>query len=430
MLPNLARLSVSVGVEAAAGKKRGRADDDDDAAEDQKQQRTGSLTCMQTLFQIASDKEVIDKSSQFKDLPAVEDKYLAQYKQTALLAIYKKLDENISAVAMPEEKESIRRKVAEIINNTSSWARQTADALCRGTAIETTPRYASQLVSALKRVEFYDYYQYKKMTWDAAWDFTTYMRNTHQISGQLVENARPFFKELVEKYNELTPIADVKKQYIIHYRFDSASMKAAGVFHMDNLANRREYGHGAEGDKRHFFDSLEGHTVTFCFNKDMGEFECGTEVLLGTPTLTPNAMYKLSHVQGGALTARELYQIWHYRTNVAPSPEIDAEWQSSAWQSLANILQHSAEEVIKDVTVETLLESPGYELHKVMTHVLNNYAHYVFHRADATSADPSNDDVRCFATVGQGGAKAGTHYYHTRMALKDGAEVNLFVAWN
>jgi len=438
MLPNLSRLSISVGVggpgepgepgEAAAGKKRGRADDAD--AEDQKQQRTGSLTCMRTLYQIASDRDVLEEFSPFKDLPPVEDEYLDDYKIAALVAIYTKLDENISVVATPEEKASIREKVAAIIKDTASWARQTADAVWRGTAVETTPEYARELVSALKRVRFRDATTLESMKWDATWGHEIYEENSEEISKQLVRNARPFFKELIEKYNDVTPCANVKEQYLIHFRFDTDSMKAAGMFHMDDLAGRREYGHGAKGDEKHFFDAKEGLFVTFCFDADMGEFECGTEVLLGTPVLTPNAMYKLSHVGGGELTARELYQIWHYDKNVAPEPGIDAQWQKSAWQSLANILQLSAEQVISNVGLDALLASGGYELHKVRAHMLNNYAHYVFHRADSTSADSNNNDVRCFAAVGQGGARPNKRYYPTRMALEDGTKVKLFVAFN
>ena len=93
-------------------------------------------------------------------------------------------------------------------------------------------------------------------------------------------------------------------------------------------------------------------------------------------------------------------------------------------------LQLSAEQVISNVGLDALLASGGYELHKVRAHMLNNYAHYVFHRADSTSADSNNNDVRCFAAVGQGGARPNKRYYPTRMALEDGTKVKLFVAFN
>jgi hypothetical protein len=202
------------------------------------------------------------------------------------------------------------------------------------------------------------------------------------------------------------------------------------MFHMDNLANRREYGHEPEGGDMHFFTSMEGYTVTFCYNDTLQSFECGTEVLLGTPTLTSAAMYKLSHVDDKAFTARELYQIWNFNKDVAPEPGVDRQWQRSAWQSLANVLQYAAEKVIKDVGVNALLASGNYQLHKVRTHHLNNYAHYVFHRSDATSADPSKRDVRCFATVGQS-AKEQRKIYHTvAMPMDDGHVVRVNVAWN
>ena len=426
MLPSLARLSVATDTNEGDA-KRDRADADEPTPS--KKPKT-AVTCLRTLYQTDSDKKVIEERSQFQDLPLIDDAYLPAYKEAALEAIYKSLNENISAVAQSYEKDAIRRKVAAIVNDTSSWTRQTAEALMRGTDVATTPEYAKNLVAALREVKVYDWRQNKDIAWDPTWDFKTYLRHTWEISKHLVDKAMPFFRELVQKYNDTAPCFDPLKEYAIHYRFDSASMVASGAFHMDPLYNRREYGHEPEGGDMHFFTSDEGYTVTFCYNDSLQTFECGTEVLLGTPTLTSAAMYKLSHVDGGALTARELYQIWNFGKNVAPEPGVDRQWQRSAWQSLANVMQNSAEGVIKDVGVNALLASGNYQLHKVRTHHLNNYAHYVFHRSDATSADPNKRDVRCFATVGQSAKEPRKMYHTVAMQVNGGHVVRVNVAWS
>ena len=64
----------------------------------------------------------------------------------------------------------------------------------------------------------------------------------------------------------------------------------------------------------------------------------------------------------------------------------------------------------------------------MQTNVLSNYVHYVFHRADATSADPARRDVRCFANISQGRERKKTKYYETEITLEDGAKATIKVA--
>ena len=385
------------------------------------------------LYQIDFRKNIVTAPSLLRDQHSVDvddDEDLPLFKAAALAAIYDSLNENISAVAQPDEKKIIERKVAAIVNDTNSWVRQSANMLMRGGDIETTPEYSRELVAILKRMVLVKNATEERFSWNPHWNWEFYLSHTEEISQYLATNAEWFFKDLIQKFNEIEPRADVTKEYCVNYRFDTTSWAHNKEFHMDELSNRRQYGHGPQGDDYNFFADIPVYSVAFCYDDNLNPFECGTEVLLGTPTLTPSAMYKLSHVDGGAFTARELYQMWNYEKNVTPVPRVNDEWEKSAWQELANVMQLATEQMIETVGLEDLYATGNYQLHKVRNHHLHNYVSYVYHRADNTSVYPDQWDVRGFVTIDQLGKLSGRKYHSVLMQLDDGHDVRVNIAWN
>lgn len=415
MFPDLTRLQLSIGT------KR-HADEVYDDVPSAKKLYVGPelrLQPHQALCDPARDRSrAPNPVLEFAQLPAVsEDPFLGDYKNAAWTSLRARLTDNARWLWDTNAVGPTLDIVRGIINDNSSWERQDHENLTRGTAVSLEAEHSKELVEALRKVEQYD----------PTWTFEYYKDNNAAISEQLVEGAKSFFKGMVEGFNMASDRVQTDKPYIIHYRFDNTSFKFTDVFHMDDLEGRREYGHGKQ---RIYFAPLESYTVSFCYDNALDQFKCGTEVLLGVPTLTQAAMYALSHTDGGRLNPQQLKLLWGSNVDIAPVPAEDAEWQKSAWQRLAYIMQRSTEKVLKEKGEEVLRTQGKYVLHKVQTNVLSDYAHYVYHRADATSADPAKGDVRCFANIGQGGAVKNTEYYTTTITLDAGTEVTISVAWN
>lgn len=423
MFPDLTRLQVSVAI-GTPERKRERNDVHAIVPPEKKLcvEPTLRLQPHQALCDPARDRSrAPNPVLEFAQLPAVsEDPFLGDYKNAARTRLEARLTENAKWLWHEDEVDEVEptlKIVRDIINDNASWKRQDYKNLARGTAVRLEAKHSKELVEALRSVEGYD----------PNWTFEHYKENNREISEWLVEGANSFFRGMVEGFNMASDRVQTDKPYIIHYRFDSTSFQFTDVFHMDDLENRREYGHGEQGV---YFAPLESYTVSFCYDDALDHFKCGTEVLLGVPTLTQTAMYALSHTSGGRLNAQQLGLLWGSGVPIKPRPGEDAEWEKSAWQRLANIMQLCTEEVLKEKGEEMLRTQGGYALHKVQTNVLSDYAHYVYHRADATSADPANRDVRCFANIGQGGEVKDTEYYTTAIRLNDDTEVTIRVAWN
>jgi hypothetical protein len=427
MFPDLTRLQLSIG-SPGAEHRSGRS---------AKRQRTANLLQPgQALCRYARNRAPVpDPIPELAALPPVsEDPFLEKYKMAAQEAIGKILTGKAFFAMDDDTVAETRRVVQQIISDTSSWQRQDYGNLSRGTAVELEGQHSEELVRALRndvRVPTIDSGgTVADESYDPSWTFKVYRRNNRLISQQLVDNAESFFAGMVQGFNQASPCVEQGKPYVIHYRFDTTSFKATDVFHMDALWNTREYGHQKQGADPPFFAPLDSYTVSFCYDDALDKFECGTEVLLGVPTLTPTAMLQLSHVNGGMLQPAQLKLLWGNSATIAPEVGENAEWRKSAWQLLANAMQKCTESVVAEAGVEALLETECYILHKVKTNVLSDYAHYVFHRADATSADPARSDVRCFANIGQGREEQNTDYYEKTITLNTGTEATIKVAWN
>ena len=141
-------------------------------------------------------------------------------------------------------------------------------------------------------------------------------------------------------------------------------------------------------------------------------------------------MYQLSHVGGKTFSKMELAQIWGEDKDVEQSRGDDAAWKRSAWQAVADLMQLSAEEVIKAMGLKWLFETGHYQMHKVHNHHLHNYLNFVFHRSDNTAVDTSQRHVRGFVTISQTKPFSNRKYIQGPFRLSDGQNVKVMIAWN
>ena len=332
----------------------------------------------------------------------------------------------------PETKEDIMKQVSDIINDPNSWTRQSADALRRRARdVKIEPKYARQLVESVKQVVGVDKYK-RRVPWSPDLTYQFYNRNNVHISSYLLMKNHDFFQDLIEKYNQIEPSHDTDYDYTIHYRFDTTNIANAAMWHMDIMGNRREYGHEGPGSEYNFFPDSVGWSVAFCYDADLNPYECGSEVLLGVPTLKPLAMYQLSHVSGGKFSREQLVQMWGADRHIdqEKGEEQEQQWRRSAWQMCAHVMQNSAEEEMKNWTDDQLFATGKYQLHKVYNHHLHNYINFYFHRSDDTAVDTTKGQVRTFCSISQSAGVAKKTYVPSNFRLSTGEDVTAWIAFN
>lgn len=395
----------------------------------------GANTAVNNLVQVDSTcRQIVMDPSMLRDQPPLhiddDDEDLVFIKEHTLRELTKYFETKMTNLSM---KEGIMERVSKIINDTDSWARQSAEVLLRGHDTSLEPEFAKRLVSNLRQIVGVDPYG-TWSPWSAEWTIRRYNRNNELVSQKLLETTPEFFLDLIEKYNKLEPNHDLTKTYVIHYRFDADNTMFSSVFHMDSMGNRREYAHEPAGREFNFFAQEPVCSVAFCYDENLQPLECGSEVLIGTPVLKPQAMLWLSHACGGAFTREELVQMWGQERHVDQERGDDTAWQQSAWQKLAHVMQKSTEEIMKAVInmfgMEALFDTGNYQVHKVKNHYLHNYVNFTFHRSDSTAVDPAQGQVRGFVVISQTEWRSDRTYTKASFMLSDGKVVNAEISVN